>query len=282
MKRNVLWLVFVWLAPLAAHAAGIQDPSPWQQRFEQESKWRREGLSLVPYRSNYLIPWSYNNSPHDSFSHSGQYKEAKFQLSFKVLVLDNILDRDVHLYFAYTQLSLWQVYDRAQSAPFREINYEPEAMLTMDTQKDLGPIILRQTDVGIVHQSNGVSQPESRSWNRVYARFHFDRDNLAFAVRPWYRIPDSHSEDDNRHIERYMGYGDVEISYFLRHHILSMILRNNLRSSSNKGAIELDYSFPLTRILTGLVQYFNGYGETLIDYNRPVNRFSVGFALSPW
>jgi len=44
----------------------------------------------------------------------------------------------------------------------------------------------------------------------------------------------------------------------------------------NKGAIRLDYSFPLTRHLTGLVQYFSGYGESLLDYNRPNNRFSIG------
>ncbi len=260
----------------------MEEPSPWRKRFDQESEWRREGLSLIPYKSNYFLPFTYNTAPHGTSRHRPQHREAKFQFSFKILVLDEILDREAHLYFGYTQLALWQIYDRERSSPFRDTNYEPEIMLTMDTQKELSGVVFRQTDIGLVHQSNGVNDPDSRSWNRLYARFKFDRDGLACAVRPWVRIPDSSSGDDNKHIERYMGYGDLEVAYSRKNHILSILARNNLRSEGNKGAIEVNYSFPLTRILTGMLQYFNGYGETLIDFNRPVNRVGIGFALSPW
>jgi phospholipase A1 len=63
-----------------------------------------------------------------------------------------------------------------------------------------------------------------------------------------------------------------------------MMLRNNLRSD-NLGAVQLDWSFPLPWIgdkLSVYVQYFNGYGESLLDYNKSVNRISAGFMLVDW
>jgi phospholipase A1 len=64
----------------------------------------------------------------------------------------------------------------------------------------------------------------------------------------------------------------------------AVMLRNNLRSD-NLGAVQLDWSFPLPLIgdkLSGYIQYFNGYGEGLLDYNKSVNRISAGFMLTDW
>jgi phospholipase A1 len=58
------------------------------------------------------------------------------------------------------------------------------------------------------------------------------------------------------------------------------MFRNNLRTSGNKGAIELGWSFPLYRKLKGYVQYFNGYGQSILDYNDAANTIGVGLALT--
>jgi phospholipase A1 len=59
-------------------------------------------------------------------------------------------------------------------------------------------------------------------------------------------------------------------------------LRDNLDWNENRGSVNLGWSFPLTRKMKGYVQYFNGYGESLIDYNRYQERFGIGIKLSDW
>ena len=60
--------------------------------------------------------------------------------------------------------------------------------------------------------------------------------------------------------------------------------RNNIESGFSKGAIELGASCHLgvTENLKLYIQYFSGYGESLIDYNHYVSRLGVGIMLSDW
>ncbi len=254
-------------------------PTPAEMRTALEHKWQAEGVPLIPHRPSYFFPFTYNTTPHPTSRHRKQHKEAKFQLSFKALLSENLFKNRANFYFGYTQLSLWQIYDQERSAPFRDTNFEPELFLTFDGTTDAGALDLRRFDIGITHQSNGVSRPDSRSWNRVYAQFLFDTEFISINAKPWIRIPDSAKRDDNDDIEKYLGYGELTFSVLVRKHLLSVMLRNNLRADNNKGAIQVDYSFALTRTITGLAQMFSGYGETLIDYNQPVDRYSIGISL---
>ena len=66
--------------------------------------------------------------------------------------------------------------------------------------------------------------------------------------------------------------------------MFSVMSRNNLESGFEKGAVELSWSFPLWGwpYLKGYVQYFNGYGRSLIDYNQHSNVIGVGVSLTDW
>ena len=91
--------------------------------------------------------------------------------------------------------------------------------------------------------------------------------------------PNQPDGDDNPDIDKYMGHFELTSIYQWDEQNFSFMLRNNLRSE-NKGAVQLDWSFPMGSRFKGYVQYFNGYGESLIDYNHTVQRFGFGILLT--
>ncbi|MEH6561064.1 MAG: phospholipase A [Marinobacter sp.] len=246
---------------------------------------------FISYRPTYIMPITWMDSPNQTpvsprlgatgYDYELENEEAKYQISFKVPLLTGLLDDRTTLWFGYTQRSFWQVYNRDDSAPFRETNYEPEIFLRHHTNWNLGSVALSGVTLGINHQSNGQSEPRSRSWNRVMASAAFTHGRWLFVVEPWYRIPDS-SKDDNADIESYLGHANYNIVYKLAEdRTFSLKLMNNLRSD-NRTSMEFGYSFPLGDTIKGFFQYYNGYGESLIDYNHRIERFGLGIMLNDW
>jgi phospholipase A1 len=101
----------------------------------------------------------------------------------------------------------------------------------------------------------------------------------------WYRLPESAKKtpesvkgDDNPDIERCLGYGDLVVGWRGSHYEWMSTLQGN--PSTGKGGIEIDLSFPLFNCFRGLLQYFNGYGDALIDYNHFQQRLIVGILLT--
>ncbi len=260
-------------------------PSRLSRLWELDNASRRAKYAITPYRSSYILPYTYNETPNERPVREAdpgakvQKQEVKFQISFKTKLWQDVLGRKLDLWAGYTQISFWQFYNFDQSAPFRETDYEPELLLNL--RADYGVLGLRgrHVNVGLNHQSNGRGKPLSRSWNRVVANAGFERGETVVVLNAWWRIPESAVDDDNPDIERFMGYGQVNVATAWREHRFALFLRNNLRGSGNKGAVQVDWSFPLIRRVSGYVQYFNGYGESLLDYNASANRLGIGFVL---
>ncbi|HEX8009945.1 MAG TPA: phospholipase A [Casimicrobiaceae bacterium] len=228
--------------------------------------------------------------------------ELSFQLSAKARVFDlgtrdpdryDPRDHNFGIWLAYTQQSFWQAFNAPQSRPFRETNYQPEVILAirpdlLTERTRFDDVVWRVFNIGFAHQSNGQSDPLSRSWNRVYAQLGFERSDpqrgdWAVLLRPWYRFREKASKDDNPDITDYLGHGDVQVLYRKGGFALSATGRVNLRTG--KGAGTLDFSFPLSASaapgypLKWYVRLFSGYGESLIDYNKRQTTLSVGFTL---
>jgi len=142
---------------------------------------------------------------------------------------------------------------------------------------------LRMASIGINHQSNGRSLPLSRSWNRVVAAFGFERENWLLSLRPWWRIGEDAETDDNPDIVDYLGRGDINLVHRRGDHEFALLARHTLKpGAESRGALQLDWSFPLSRSLRGHVQLFEGYGESLIDYNVRSTQIGVGISLFEW
>lgn len=261
--------------------------SPLDKRIAIEQMSQDNPFVLTSHKPTYLLPISYNSRPNGAAVGEGSDDldriEMKFQISLKFTVWRHLFGGNGHLSLAYTQQAYWQAYNDDISSPFRETDHEPEAMLTFYTDFDALGMRNRMLVFGFVHQSNGRTEGASRSWNRLYANFVLERRNLVISFRPWYRLPEEAKDDDNPDIDDYLGHGDLTLAYENERNVYSLLFRNNLKTGGdNHGAIQLDWSFPLKDRIKGYVQIFNGYGESLIDYNRSVSRLGLGIMLNDW
>lgn len=234
-------------------------------------------FNLYPYKKNYLLPVTYTANEMENRNEI----ETAFQISVEKPISYNFFGLDESINAAYTQKSFWQT--AKDSSPFRETNYEPEIFIQLPYKKS---DTLKAYKIALLHSSNGRNNEESRSWNRVYLEGYFQLSNLFLIPRIWYRIPEKSNDDDNPDISKYYGDGDLTLLYAYKKHTFELILRNNLRfDAQNKGAAELNWSFPLPEFLStnnsyGLVQIFSGYGNNLMDYDREINKIGLGIAFS--
>jgi len=234
-------------------------------------------FGLYPYKMNYLSPVSYDTKQRDD----REQFETKFQFSIEKPISYNFLGLDESISVAYTQKSYWQT--GAESSPFRETNYEPEVFIQFPYKNSE---TLKGYKIALNHQSNGRNNNDSRSWNRVYLESYLQFSKLFVVPKVWYRLPEQAKNDDNPDIDRFLGYGDITLLYPYKKHTFSLLLRNNLRlNEDNKGAAEFNWTFPLPEFMSspnsyGFFQAFTGYGDGLIDYDKEINRFSLGIAFS--
>ena len=269
------------------------------QRMIEEKNTEYNPYVITPHRQNYILPFSHMDNPNQKpYQHAYpdnsqpmDKQEVKLQLSLKVpLTYKKLLAENDGIYFGFTLKAFWQLYNKDISSPFRETNYRPELYYEAPFAYKPwdGTIITR---VGFEHESNGRTQVLSRSWNRVYVRAAFAKENWGVYIQPWYRIPEDEKVDDgdpttpappkgddNPDIEDYMGHYELGGAYSYGKIELTGLSRYNF--SEGNGALDIGISFPLWGRLKGFVQYFNGYGESMIDYNHKVQRIGVGFLLT--
>ena len=261
------------------------------RNWELDAADKRGTFNLLPHRLNYLLPANVTNrvntlpsSPAPDHTPAApldlQRVEAKYQLSLKTKLAQDVFGDNGDVWLAYTQQSYWQLYNSQQSSPFRATDYEPEAYFTLRTNLDLLGWNWRLVNLGVVHQSNGSGLPFSRSWNRLYAQFGFENGNWSVLARPWWRIRESASTDDNPDIGSYLGSGDLRVSYARGGHLVSLLGRYS--TTRHRGGAQLDWAFPISKALKGYVQATTGYGASLIDYNHAQTTIGAGIVILPW
>jgi phospholipase A1 len=282
--------------PTAAEA--LPEPehaSLLDQRWELGTDQKQGTFRVSPYKPVYILAAFHSSSANERPSSPAEDHsvidalnlrdtESKFQISLKSKLWENVLGDYSDLWFGYTQSSRWQLFNPELSRPFRETDYEPELMLNFRTHKEL-PFgwDLQMSGLSFTHVSNGRDLPLSRSWNRVIGWVGIDRPGWTIVARPWLRLHESASSDDNPDIEDYMGRGEVLVTHNWGGHEISALMRHSLRGGDRShGSIELNWAFPIMGELKGYLQFFSGYGESLIDYNHTANYVGLGVSLIEW
>lgn len=280
--------------------AEVEDPSTRStlSRFwELGPVNRRDTFVVRTYEPNYVLPVHYTsklNRQPESPSRGASpltpnYRnlEAKYQISLRAKVAQDLFLPDANLWLAYTQQSMWQVWNSQDSAPFRSTDYQPEAIYVVPIPKSLsklpGDWNWRLIKIGAVHQSNGQADPLSRSWNRVYIDAAFEHEDFAVQARLNKRLfKEGSTQDDNPDMAHFMGDGELRLSWLPGLSTASLTWRTNLHSLRTR-ALQLDWTYPVNKDkpegLRWYAQVFTGYGESLIDYNFNQNSIGVGLSL---
>jgi phospholipase A1 len=190
--------------------------------------------------------------------------------------------------FAYSQTSLWDFSD-SNDPFFYDSSYRPEFFYYLENVPGLRlpPSWQAGLQAGIGHESNGQKDPDHRSLNILYLRpiltLSATRGDLVLIVAPKAYVYIG-GLPLNPDMPKYRGYCDLRVVFGQRDGLeLSTIGR--LGSDFNKGSLQFDLTYPLTKLLGGNVdvsldaQYFIGYGDTLLTYNQYSQIFRIGLAL---
>lgn len=282
---------------LATEQSALANVSAVLNSFWELTPADKQGTYLVrTYQPNFMLPYQYssniNKQPHTPTLGAAPYQEnylsheVKFQISLRAKVLEDILLPNADLWFAYTQTSQWQLWNSEDSAPFRSTDYQPEITYVIPMADYVGTLPfgwnLSLLQLGFVHQSNGQSEPLSRSWNRFYAGLALERERFALFYKIHKRISEPLHKDDNPDLIDYIGKSELSLTWVPVVGSATLSRRINWRNHQ-RGAWQLDLSYPLSRTnperLRWYLQFFSGYGETLLDYNHRQNTFGVGVML---
>ena len=243
------------------------------ERIERKENKEPEFTGFSSHKANYLLPLAW-----PAHAENIEDAEVKFQISVKQQI------GDYPAYIAFTQKSLWEMYDGQNSRPFRETNYNPEFFLR--SNQFIASGMIARLDLGIEHESNGAKEPFSRSWNRVYLIPQWSLGPISIDYKIWHRLsepkkkfPEDPEGDENPDIYRFYSHSELKVELNVGQYVIAGQGRWN--SKTKKGGGLLDMSGPTSlRGLSWYLQYWEGYGESLIDYNRYIQRLGWGLMIT--
>ena len=283
----VKFLLIIFCAQFCAVICASQDPLKKDQTvLEQEVKAQNSAENhqnlINLYRPTYVLPFYHTNNPYQSIylnnTPNNQWlkdDELKAYFSFFIPIVRHLYkDKPLSLNFAYSQLMYWQVY--AKSQYFRETNYEPEMFMENHFSRYVA------AQVGLNHQSNGRGGDLERSWNRAYLQLKFTGQKWLVQVRGWSLIAENSSSNlHNSDIVYYLGYENILLSYKLGK-LKTSIEAQNFESGFKRGYVQVSMSYPILQAISVYTQFFNGYGQSLIEYNHKNTGFGIGISLNDW
>lgn len=224
------------------------------------------------YKDNYFI-----FGPSVGPKANRQNTNVKFQISIAQRLTKGTLPWGTYLYLFYSQKCFWNILEN--SMPMSDLNFNPGIGLTK-------PLFVKNRYIGkltliVEHESNGRDSIQSRSWNRVaLAANVFVTKNLMVHAKAWVPIVDG---ENNRDLISYVGlwqFGAQAVSDNRRFTGGITVTPRHRLGSCN---LVVDFAFRLFKRENQYLffQYYNGYGEGLLDYNKFHSQFRVGILIRP-
>jgi len=276
VKRNFLLIFIVLLlAGISTQATG--QIVTMEKSSAQIADSIREELDSRPYfslyKDTYFVGGTVFTGKPDIHN-----SDVKFQISFQQRLTKSNLPGHTYLYLFYSQKAMWNVLER--SLPFHDLNFNPGIGVSRF-------IILKNRLVGkitmmIEHESNGRDGIESRSWNKIsWAGEAYISPILMAHAKFWIPIIDGKY---NRDILKYSGISQAGFQAVSTDNkwVLDMTLVKRQGWNLNFNTIvQLGYRLNHNSNQFIMLQFYNGYGETLLDYNQYHSRLRFGLLIRP-
>lgn len=224
------------------------------------------------YKDNYFsvgIPLNHKVTRHTT--------DVKFQLSIHQRLTKSKLPFDTYLFLQYTQKAFWNVLEN--SMPMRDINFNPGlgiGHLIVHDGRYIGKVYLMGE-----HESNGKFTTYSRSWNKITvgAAIMLNK-NMDVQFKTWYPIIDGRH---NKDILEYNGIFQLAGNYLTDNRKLNvgLVLMKRKSGLSFNTQLEVSWKFGKNNTQYFFLQYYNGYGENLLEYKEYHSNVRFGFVIKP-
>lgn len=254
--------------------------------FREEGKLEAMESKIQPYLANL----SFYDPIY--FLAGADPEKSKFQLSFKYRLFreQSLLSERSPvlrgLHFAYTQTSYWNL--ESDSAPFEDTSYKPELFFVSPSfDLKLPWLYTANAQIGAQHESNGRGGDASRSTNILYFKpifmFAGKSEDAGIMIAPRFMVYVGNDVKTNPDLPDYRGHVDLEIMTGL---LEGFVLDTHLRYGQKGGSAQFDLSYPLTELLGSNIdlyfytQYYTGYAESLLHYDRKESALRFGFSIA--
>ena len=203
---------------------------------------------------------------------------VKFQISIAQRLTRSTLPWGTYLYLFYSQKCFWNILEK--SLPMTDLNFNPGIGLTK-------PFFVKDRYVGkmtfiVEHESNGRDSIQSRSWNRIaLAGNVFVTKNLMVHGKIWIPIIDG---ENNKDILNYCGFwqwGFQALSDNRRFCAGATFVKRKGWNMNWNTIIDISYRIFKRDNQFLFLQFYNGYGEGLLEYNKFHSQVRIGLLIKP-
>jgi len=235
--------------------------------------------SFGMYKDNYFITGVPTNERINKYT-----SDVKFQISIRQRLTKTSLPFNTFLMLTYTQKSFWDIY--AKSAPFKDNNYNPGFSIVKPLINKNG--LIGVAAIALEHESNGKDSLESRGWNYVVlSGMYFLNPFFSIQAKLWAGFLDQGDKDldggGNKDLYKYRGYGLVAFNYRSYNDRIWVSAVINPRKKIWNLNTQLEVSIKLTAKANQylFIQWYQGYGESLLEYNKYSSMVRVGMCIKP-
>ncbi len=272
MKKGAI-LCLLLLSSITAFSQILSTPTSGPLDADSIRRALDNGPYFSLYKDNYFtMGTTVNRKP------SRTNSDVKFQVSIAQRLTKSTLPFNTYLFLFYTQKCMWNVFE--ESMPMRDLNFNPGIGLAKHLfvkNRYVGKLTLL-----VEHESNGRDGADSRSWNKISLACNvFIDPNFMIHGKAWIPIVDG---QNNKDILDYCGIYQTGFTYTTPNKrfgfALTLVKRRGWNLNYN-SIWEINYRLFKKENQFLFLQYYNGYGENLLDYNKFHSRLRVGIVIKP-